>query len=502
MYPSSDKYDVVIIGSGLGGLLCGYILSKNGYKVAIFEKNAQIGGCLQTFKRKGVKFDTGMHYVGSLEEGQMLNKVWKYLNLFDDVKLSKLDPTGFDVISIAGERYRFASGFENYIKSLCERFPKEKKSIEKYVDAIRTIGKSSPLYNLQRPHDNLYIESDYFKKSVNEFIGEIVSNVELQNVLIGNLPLYAGEKNRTPIYVHALIQNFYIQSSYRIIGGGDAVSSSLSKSITQMGGQIFANAEVVHINCDEEKAVSVTLKNGEVVEAHKFISNIHPQSTLDKISSKLIRKAYRDRVSGLENTVSNFAVYILFKKDTVPYNNYNYYHFDDTDVWKSKEFNIDNIEKSYFYIHQCDEENQKYARAASIICYMKYSDVAKWAGTKLGNRGKDYEEFKEKIAKRLLEKLELAFPNTINNIEAYYTSTPLTYSDYTATKEGSMYGVLRDVNFPSSTMVSQRTKIPNMFLTGQNINSHGVLGVTIGALITCAEFVGINKIIDDINGAK
>ena len=205
--------------------------------MAIFEKNAQIGGCLQTFKRKGVKFDTGMHYVGSLEEGQMLNKVWKYLNLFDDVKLSKLDPTGFDVISIAGERYRFASGFENYIKSLCERFPKEKKSIEKYVDAIRTIGKSSPLYNLQRPHDNLYIESDYFKKSVNEFIGEIVSNVELQNVLIGNLPLYAGEKNRTPIYVHALIQNFYIQSSYRIIGGGDAVSSSLSKSITQMGGQ-------------------------------------------------------------------------------------------------------------------------------------------------------------------------------------------------------------------------------------------------------------------------
>jgi len=153
-----------------------------------------------------------------------------------------------------------------------------------------------------------------------------------------------------------------------------------------MGGQIFTNAEVVQINCDEEKAVSVTLKNGEVVEAKKFISNIHPQSTLDKINSKLIRKAYRDRVSGLENTVSNFAVYILFKKDTVPYNNYNYYHFDDADVWQSKDFNIDNIEKSYFYIHQCDEENQKFARAASIIWYMKYSDVAKWEGTKIGKR--------------------------------------------------------------------------------------------------------------------
>jgi len=276
----------------------------------------------------------------------------------------------------------------------------------------------------------------------------------------------------------------------------------LAKSIRKMGGEIFTNSEVTNINCDDERAVSITLKKGEIIEGEKFISNIHPQSTLDMLNSKLIRKAYRDRVSGLENTVSNFTVYILFKENTVPYHNFNYYHFDESDVWRSKDFTLENIEKSYFYIHQCDEENQKYARAASVICYMKYSDVAKWEGTKLGKRGKDYEEFKEQIAKRLLAKLEQAFPNTIDNVEAYYTSTPLTYFDYTATKEGSMYGVLRDVNSPSSTMVSQRTKIPNMFLTGQNINSHGVLGVTIGALITCAEFVGINKIIDDINNVK
>ncbi|HPT12003.1 MAG TPA: NAD(P)-binding protein, partial [Bacteroidales bacterium] len=68
------QFDVIIIGSGLGGLVCGYILSKNGYKVGIFEKNNQIGGCLQTFKRKGVSFDTGMHYIGSMEEGQILHR--------------------------------------------------------------------------------------------------------------------------------------------------------------------------------------------------------------------------------------------------------------------------------------------------------------------------------------------------------------------------------------------------------------------------------------------
>ncbi|MEG1556274.1 MAG: FAD/NAD(P)-binding protein, partial [Bacteroidales bacterium] len=54
----NTKYDIIIIGSGLGGLITGYILAKNGYKVMVLEKNSQFGGCLQTFKRDGVKFDT------------------------------------------------------------------------------------------------------------------------------------------------------------------------------------------------------------------------------------------------------------------------------------------------------------------------------------------------------------------------------------------------------------------------------------------------------------
>ena len=79
------KYDVVIIGSGLGGLVCGYILSKFGYKVCILEQHTQIGGCLQTFRRSGVTFDTGMHYIGSLDPGQVLHTYFSYLGLLDTV---------------------------------------------------------------------------------------------------------------------------------------------------------------------------------------------------------------------------------------------------------------------------------------------------------------------------------------------------------------------------------------------------------------------------------
>ena len=105
-------YDVVIVGGGLGGLLCGYILSKHGSRVVVLEKNAVVGGCLQSFRRHGILFDTGMHYVGSVEPGQLLYRFWKYFDLLGDIRLRKLDEQAFDVVSYGGCRYPSAMGYE------------------------------------------------------------------------------------------------------------------------------------------------------------------------------------------------------------------------------------------------------------------------------------------------------------------------------------------------------------------------------------------------------
>ena len=495
----NNKYDVLIAGSGLGGLVCGYILSKNGYKVVIVEKNPQIGGCLQTFTRKGVKFDTGMHYIGSMEEGQIMHKFFKYLNLLDDVPLSKLDESGYDVISIAGEKYKFASGFDGFVQELSQKFPQNKKDIQEYVRRIQEIANASPLYNLQEINTLVFIETDYIKTSINEFIASITDNKRLQGILAGNLPLYAGVKDKTPTYIHALINNFYIQSAYRIIGGSDMIANSLAKSIKSFGGEIRTCAEVEKFVCNEEKMTAVQLTNGEIIEANYFISNIHPQVTMEKIQTKQIRKVYRERIANLENTISNFTLFITFKKNKTPYLNYNFYYYDNENVWSFNDYDVNLFPQSYLYMHQSVEDKAQFAESAQMIAYMHYDEVKQWENTKVGRRGDDYEAFKEDKKQKMLNKLEESFPGINDAIESVYTSSPLTYRDYTATKEGSMYGIIRDKNFPTQTLVSQRTKIPNLFMTGQNINSHGILGVTIGAMITCAEFLGINKIIKDID---
>jgi|WetSurMetagenome_2_1015567.scaffolds.fasta_scaffold00382_6 all-trans-retinol 13,14-reductase len=493
------QFDVVIIGSGLGGLVCGYILGKNGYKVGIFEKNNQIGGCLQTFKRKGVSFDTGMHYIGSMEEGQIMHRFFKYLNLLGNVGLMKLDKDGFDQINLGDDINRYAMGYENFIEGLSEKFPAERAGITEYVSQIKNIAEASPLYNLREINAPTFIETYYIKSSASSFIRDITSDEKLRNVLAGTNALYAGVPDKTPLYIHALINNFYIQSAWRIVGGSDSISNSLAASIKTFGGEIFTNSEVKKINTSADSAISVELTNGEIISGKKFISDIHPQATIEKLETPLIRRAYRDRINSLENTVSIFTLYLVFKPKTVKYLNFNIYQHNTNDVWNCQNYTDTDWPRSYLYMHQADSSGMEYARSAQVIAYMNYRDVIPWENTSVGKRGNDYLSFKKAKAERLLDDLEKRHPGFRDNIESFYTSTPLTYKDYTATKEGSTYGILRDCNFPTQTLVSQRTKIPNLFLTGQNINSHGILGVTIGAIITCAEFLGINKVIKDIN---
>ena len=93
---------VVIIGSGLGGLSCGYILQKNGYDVTILEQGIQLGGCLQCFVRKGAKFETGMHFIGSALPGQTMDRMFNFLDINDQIKLSALDEDAYNTVSLAG----------------------------------------------------------------------------------------------------------------------------------------------------------------------------------------------------------------------------------------------------------------------------------------------------------------------------------------------------------------------------------------------------------------
>lgn len=226
---------VVIIGSGLGGLTCGVILAKNGYEVTILEQATQVGGCLQCFTRRGVRFETGMHFIGSADKGQTLDRFAHYLGTSEYVGLSRLDPTGYDVVSLQGEQFRFANGKEAFIEEMAKSFPKERENLHRYFALVEQVANASSLHSLRHTENDSALNTTFQLRSINEVLDEVIGDPLLRQVLVGNLPLYAAEKDKTPFSTHAFIMDFYNQSAFRIIGGSDSMAKALVASLEKEG---------------------------------------------------------------------------------------------------------------------------------------------------------------------------------------------------------------------------------------------------------------------------
>lgn len=488
----------IIIGSGLGGLSCGFMLARNGFDVTVLEQHSRIGGCLQCFSRDGARFETGMHFIGSADPGQTLHRLMRYLKL-DSISLDRLDTSAYDVVSLAGERFRFANGRERFIDTMSAYFPSQRDNIVRYRDLIDNVANASSLHSLRFAQNDEAISSYYQNVSINSVMDSIFDDAAIRNVLCGNLPLYAGRKDMTPFARHAFIMDFYNNSAFRIVGGSDIIASSLARSIEGYGGEVRTCSKVSGICCDDSHATGVEINDSEFMPADIVIADIHPNRLLELIDSRLIRPAFRKRILSIPNTTAGFTVYLRFRPSAVPYLNSNFYAYDNPSPWGCEEYDEATWPKGYLYMHFCHEPQPRFAQSGVILAYMDMKDVARWKGSSVGHRGEDYEDFKRHKAEALIDRVEKDFPGLKEGILSYYTASPLTYLDYTGTESGSIYGIAADVTLGATGRVSHKTKIPNLLLTGQNVNSHGMLGVLVGSILTCSELLSAEYLLKQIN---
>ena len=229
---NDNRYDVIIIGSGLGGLACGVTLSKEGYNVCVLEKNALPGGCFQSFKRYGRVLDTGIHYIGSMDEGEIMRQYFTYFGIMDKLKMRRMDEAAFDVICYQDKFYPFAMGHERFAETLTHEFPKEKEALKRYVSLLDSVGRSISVEQLRKGKlssgnmDNFYI-------SAWEQIREITSDTTLQQVLSGSVLLYGGDQSVSTFYHHAIITNSYLQGAWRFVDGSMQVVDAMVDVLRQ-----------------------------------------------------------------------------------------------------------------------------------------------------------------------------------------------------------------------------------------------------------------------------
>ncbi len=480
------KYDAVIIGSGLGGLECAHILSKAGMSVLLLERGTQAGGCLQSYRRLGLAFDTGFHYVGGLDEGQSLHSAFRHLGLLR-LPWQRLD-NHFDRVTIGNQTFSFAQGYDAFVETLTVAFPAERDALNKYADMLKQCGEQQfDALNPQTGESSLL--SRLFETSAYQYLTETFHDPLLINVLCGTSLKMELRKESLPLFTFAHGNGSFIESSWRLKGDGSLIVNSLADGIRMHGGEIICNAEVRELVEKDGKLMHAVCSNGEIYEGTIFISNIHPAVTCNLVKqSSRMKKVYRSRITHLENTFGMFTVSLRIKPQTLRYFNWNQYIYKEPDVWT---FHLKNNPVSGVLVScRIPEDGSKYVQQVDLLTPMNWSECEQWSHTEVGRRGEDYKAMKKRVADECITLAERFIPGLRDRITGCYTSTPLTYRNYTLTPEGSAYGLRKDFRNPMITLLSPRTPIPNLLLTGQNLMLHGLHGVTMTALFTCAEVLG------------
>lgn len=495
------KYDVIIIGGGLGGLSSGVMLSKEGLNVCVLEQHSVIGGCLQSFHRNGYTLDTGMHYVGSLSEGQIMHQYFKYLGVIDKLHLRKLDEEGFDYFHFGdGTSYCHAMGYDRFVETLSKHFPKERANIKTFADRLQCVGNLiSPSILKEGRISNGGME--YMAMSAYSEIERSVDDERLRRVLAGNSGLYAGDKLTTSMYEYGMITHSNIEGAYAFEDGSQQLANLLVAQIKAHGGDVMLRSKVAKIALEGESVEYVELANGERLSSKWVISSLHPAVTFSLLANNTIyKKAFFTRINSFTNTYGLFTTYLLLKPNMVKYINQNHYIFNNSDVWATEgDYKGHNIPMTLL----CMQPNRgsEYTNVITLLTPMPYKFCEKWSNSTIERRGEQYKQFKQQFSETVIDFVSQHYPYLRQSIDRVYTATPLTYRDYTATPEGSAYGMVKDCRNPMITLLPARTRIGNLLITGQSLNIHGCLGTVVSSAVTCSEILGVEYLSKKIGDA-
>lgn len=426
---------------------------------------------MQSYQRGRLSFDTGLHYIGGLAEGQQLHSIFSHLGLMK-LPWVRLDADGFDRVTIGHQTFPMAEGYDHFARTLSEYFPKEKEGLRKYVELMRHLPSMEEIGPV-----NAY---DWMKSLFNDSL--------LINVLSGSAIKMELRRESLPLFTFAHGMSSYIGSSWRLRGGGHLIVNALVDDINRMGGKVVCHAEVNKLEEKDGRIVAARCSKGDVYEGDVFISDVHPQVTFGWLDeSKVIKNMFRRRINAMENSTGILTVSLVLKKGVLPYFNHNKYYYRKPNVWT---FSEDVGGVGGVMVSCRVPEEGDYARQIDLMTPVSWKLFEAWEHTTVGHRGETYDMLKNHLADECIHLAERVVPELGSMVEKRYISTPLTYRDYTLSPCGSAYGVRKDCRNILMTTLSPRTSIPNLLLTGQSLMLHGVEGVTMTALQTCGELLG------------
>ncbi len=503
------EFDLVVIGSGAGGLTAALAAARAGKKVAVFEQHSLPGGWCHTFRLGGYSFSPGVHYIGQLQPGGSLRALYEGLGLGPDLTFYELNPKAMDQVYLGEERYDIPKGKQAFVESLAQRFPQERRGIQAYLDAVERLSHQLTSEMKARGPKALltlpYRARDVLRwawRTGDTMIRHFVKDPRL----IGVLSAQAGDHGLPPSQVsaavHAAITAHYFDGGWYPKGGGGALPRAFVRGLVAHGGAIHLRTPVQRLLIEKGRVLGVRLQDGTEVRAHKVISNADPGVTFGKlVPQEHLSSARKKRLKKAIYSVSSLSLFLASRVDPrkAGLDSGNTWLYPDSDVNQSYLNGLTPWIPSqglptgvFLTVTTLKDPSKDYdgIHTMEAFSFVSFDAYRKFAGSTPETRPSDYEDLKEQVQTQMLQVLEKRLPGLTEGLEFSALGTPLTNVHYCEATEGSLYGTakLRSQVGPFSDGI--RTEFENLYLCGASTLSHGVAGATSSGVSAAARALG------------
>jgi all-trans-retinol 13,14-reductase len=501
----ADRWDAIVVGSGIGGLSVAATLAKLADKrVLVLERHYTAGGFTHTFRRPGYEWDVGVHYIGDVSHPR--GSARRIFDFITDGELEWADMGEVYDRIILGERaYDFVKGLEGFRANMHEYFPADKDAINRYLDQVVATAKKAQLFFMEKamPPFLSTLMGGMMRRpalteamrTTREVLEEITQNQELIGVLTGQFGDYGLVPAQSSFFIHAMVVSHYLRGAAYPVGGASRIAQTIVPVIERAGGEVVTNAEVSEITIEERRAVGVKLVDGHELRAPIVISDAGVINTFERLVPPEVAKVtgYVTKAREVGASIAHLSLYVGLKgtTDELGLKKTNLWVYPDHQHEKNFERFVADINAPLPVVYLSfpsakDPDFQSRHPGHSTIEAVTlgpYDWFAPWENTSWKHRGSDYEELKASLSERLLETMHKHAPGTRGKVEIAELSTPLTTKNFAAHPRGEIYGLNHTPQRFEQRWLRPTTPIKGLYLTGADVASAGVVGALMGGML-------------------